>query len=163
MFQGGANIPFVQTVSTFPGGLASRAIHHRLQDRILTILNDQLAADRRKLQKVLLDGDVLQPLFDRLKAALNISVLTASQPSNVSITHKIPSQRELDGISRTFNAAELLEQILLELPATELLFRAQLICKQFCRTIRDTESLKQKMFLASWHKADPQQLPPFKI
>ncbi|KAK4544690.1 hypothetical protein LTR36_003939 [Oleoguttula mirabilis] len=97
--------------------------------------------------------------------------LTCSQPGGVLIRHVTPSQRELDATSCVFNTAELLEKILVGLPATELLFRAQLVCKHFRTAIQDTLSLQHIMFLASdadaeSHKtsaSEPHEMPPCHI
>lgn len=131
------------------------------------------AGDQR--HPVVLNGGMLQSLADNLAATLRIAaprhVLTCSQPGNVLVRHIVPSQSELDVTSKLFNTAEVLEVILLKLPAKELLFRAQLVCKHFRTAIQDTHSLQRKLFLAHHNEAEisavpatkPHQAPPFGI
>jgi hypothetical protein len=79
--------------------------------------------------------------------------------SGVKIRDIVPSHRQMQAASDTLNVVEMLEAILLFLPAADILLRIRLVCKQFKNVVQDSVSLTQAVFRFEDLKCEPTYMP----
>ncbi|KAK5127114.1 hypothetical protein LTR85_008474 [Meristemomyces frigidus] len=84
--------------------------------------------------------------------------MSITEADSITVSQTI-NPRELRAISRVLNTAELLEMILVHLPATDLLHSVPLACKGFQAATLSSLTIKRHLFRAPDLTATPQMLP----
>lgn len=100
-------------------------------------------------------GPISQAQFDLLtlhirrdiNTATHKDALTRSVSDNISIRISI-SHRRIEAVAAVFKTAELLEAILVRLPAKNLIFDIQLVCRGFCEAVQSSQKLQRRMYEA---------------
>ena len=75
----------------------------------------------------------------------------------------IVPRHELEATSKVLNTVELLENVRLGVPPTDLLLGVQLICKGFPATVDTSKPLRRKMFREADYNCDTESIFPYQF
>ncbi|KAK4540779.1 hypothetical protein LTR36_008856 [Oleoguttula mirabilis] len=93
------------------------------------------------------EGRITREEYDLLAANLDANASTVTLPDNITIaTIAHPSYSALEAISRVLNTAELLEQIILQLPPLVIINTAMRVCKGFNHAIEASPAIQRKIY-----------------
>ncbi|KAK3704416.1 hypothetical protein LTR37_013839 [Vermiconidia calcicola] len=98
------------------------------------------------LDELLSSGRLTTCEFDKLNAVCQ--KLAAEDDIQIpgNVTLRVPCRRKIEPVSRVLNTPELLEHILAQMLPSDLLLRAQLVCKGFRDAIDSSVRLRRLLY-----------------